>query len=39
MDEALQQNAPPINAEAIEMLGRQLFGKLWSHRNPSDPKD
>jgi hypothetical protein len=39
MDEALQQNAPPNNAEAIEMLGRQLFGHLWTPRDPSDPKD
>ena len=38
MDAALEKNAPPNNAELIEIFGRQHFGELWNRR-PRDPDD
>ncbi len=33
MDEALQQNAPTDYSEQIEILGRHMFGELWTPRH------
>ena len=33
MDEALQQNAPADYSEQIEILGRHMFGDLWTPRH------
>jgi len=32
LDHALEQNAPTDYSERIDLLGRQMFGKLWKPR-------
>ena len=32
LDHALEQNAPLDFSERIDLLGRQMFGKLWKPR-------
>ena len=38
LDYALEQNAPVDFSERIDLMGRQLFGKLWTPRE-LDSKD
>jgi hypothetical protein len=38
LDHALEKNAPTDYSERIDLLGRQLFGKLWKPRE-LDSKD
>jgi hypothetical protein len=39
MDEALQKNAPTDYSEQIEILGRHMFGDLWTPRHLRNPPD
>jgi hypothetical protein len=36
MDEALRKNAPSDYSEQIEILGRHMFGDLWTPRHLRD---
>jgi hypothetical protein len=39
MDEALQKSAPSDFSEQIELLGRHMFGDLWTPRHLRENPD
>ena len=38
LDHALAQNRVGDNSEKIDLLGKQLFGDLWTPRSPDEDK-